>query len=59
VYLLILGVADRVFHAGNQGSYVFHDTDWRHSATCKAAGFLCLLSSEVSAFIVCLITFDR
>ena len=26
---------------------------------CRTAGFLCLMSSEVSAFIICLITLDR
>jgi hypothetical protein len=32
---------------------------WLHSATCKVAGFLSLVSSEVSALIILLITLDR
>ena len=55
VYLAIVGVADRVY----LGSYLWQDTAWRRSAACKAAGFLSLLSSEVSAFLVYLITLDR
>ncbi|XP_070206372.1 G-protein coupled receptor GRL101-like [Littorina saxatilis] len=55
VYLAIVGVADRMY----LGSYVWEDVAWRHSAACKVAGFLSLLSSEVSALIICLITLDR
>ena len=55
VYLAIIGLADRLY----RGTYLWEDTRWRHSATCKVAGFLSLLSSEVSAFVVCFITLDR
>nr|KAG5710619.1 hypothetical protein BaRGS_013265 [Batillaria attramentaria] len=55
VYLVIIGVADRMY----QGVYVWHDLEWRFSAACKAAGFLSLLSSELSAFLICLVTLDR
>nr|KAG5698842.1 hypothetical protein BaRGS_019694 [Batillaria attramentaria] len=55
VYLAVIGVADRVY----QGNYLWKDRKWKHSTACKAAGFLSLLSSEVSAFIICLITLDR
>ena len=55
VYLLMIGVAD----AGYRGVYVSTDTQWRHSAACRAAGFLALVSSEVSALVICLITLDR
>nr|KAG5689917.1 hypothetical protein BaRGS_015605 [Batillaria attramentaria] len=55
VYLAVIGVADRVY----RGNYLWEDTDWKNSAACKAAGFVSLLSSEVSAFIICLITLDR
>nr|KAG5694690.1 hypothetical protein BaRGS_010016 [Batillaria attramentaria] len=44
------------------GTYLWEDTDWRHSPlspACQAAGFLSLLSNQVSAFIVCLITLER
>nr|KAG5710532.1 hypothetical protein BaRGS_013178 [Batillaria attramentaria] len=55
VYLAVIGVADRLY----QGNYLWKDREWKHSTTCKSAGFLSLLSSEVSAFIICLITLDR
>ena len=55
VYLVIIGIADRVY----LNSYLWQDSDWRNSLTCKMAGFLSLLSSEVSAFIICLVTVDR
>nr|KAG5697427.1 hypothetical protein BaRGS_008853 [Batillaria attramentaria] len=55
VYLAVIGVADRVF----QGTYLWKDLTWKRSVACQLAGFLCLLSSEVSAFLICLITLDR
>ena len=55
LYLLIIGVADYVY----SGVYIFHDEDWKASWWCKLAGFLSVLSSEVSAFTICLITHDR
>ena len=55
LYLALIGVADRVY----LGSYLWEESTWRHSAACQAAGFLSLLSSEVSAMVVCLITVDR
>jgi hypothetical protein len=55
VYLAVIGLADSLY----RGSYLWQDVNWRHSAGCRAAGFLSLLSSEVSAFIVCFITLDR
>ena len=55
VYLVMIGAADRVF----MGVYLWEDKDWKTSVTCKVAGFLSLLSSEVSAAIICLITVDR
>ena len=54
VYLAIIGVADRVYY-----DYRWNDTAWTHSAACKVAGFLSLLSSEVSAFLICFITLER
>ena len=54
-YLGIIGVADRLY----QGTYLWKDAEWKGSAMCQLAGFLSLLSSEVSAFIICLITLDR
>nr|KAG5710981.1 hypothetical protein BaRGS_013715 [Batillaria attramentaria] len=55
LYLAIIGVADRLY----LGNYLWEDTAWRNSAVCKLAGFLSLLSNEVSAFIICLITLER
>ena len=55
VYLSVVGVADRMY----KDSYVWKDASWRHSAACKLAGVISLVSCEVSAFIVCLITLDR
>ncbi|XP_070193959.1 G-protein coupled receptor GRL101-like [Littorina saxatilis] len=55
VYLVVLGVADRVY----KGRYLWNDMWWRNSSACKVAGFLSLLSSEVSTLIMCLITLDR
>ena len=55
VYLVIIGIADRTY----LNAYLWEDSDRRNSLTCKVAGFLSLLSSEVSAFIICLITVDR
>ena len=55
VYLTIIGVVDSMY----QGAYLWEDVKWRNSSTCKVAGFLSLLSCEVSAFVICLITADR
>ena len=55
VYLLMIGVADASFN----DEYVAREREWRESAACTAAGFLSFLSSEVSAFTMCLITLDR
>ena len=55
VYLVMIGGADRAY----LGTYLWEDTSWKNSVTCKVAGFLSLLSSELSASIICLITVDR
>ncbi|KAL8597223.1 hypothetical protein ACOMHN_051536 [Nucella lapillus] len=55
VYLAIIGIADRVYY----GNYRWNDLVWKHSVACKLAGFLSLLSSEVSAFLISLITLER
>ena len=54
-YLTVIGVADRLYIS----SYLWEDTSWRQSIACHVAGMLCLLSSEVSAILICLITLDR
>ena len=55
VYLAIIAVADSLF----RGNYLFKDEVWKHSVACKVAGFLSMLSCEVSALIIWLITLDR
>ncbi|XP_076451232.1 G-protein coupled receptor GRL101-like [Babylonia areolata] len=55
VYTTIIGVADERF----QGRYLHYDDTWKNSVACQVAGFLSLLSSEVSALIIWLITLDR
>ncbi|KAK7090931.1 hypothetical protein V1264_010666 [Littorina saxatilis] len=55
VYLMVIGVADRLY----QGTYLWEDNTWKSSAACKMAGFLSLMSSEVSAMVIVLITVDR
>ena len=55
VYIAIIGVADELF----RGEYLFREHEWTHSVACKVAGFLSLLSCEVSALIIFLITLDR
>ena len=55
VYLAMVGVADQVY----RGQYLWYENTWTSSDACRVAGVLFLLSSEVSAFIICLITLDR
>ena len=55
VYLAVVGVADWVY----RGSYLWKEDHWRRSVLCQMAGVLSLLSSEVSAVTICLITLDR
>ena len=55
VYITIIGVADELF----RGKYLHYGETWTHSVACKVAGFLSLLSSEVSALTIWLITIDR
>ncbi|KAL8591533.1 hypothetical protein ACOMHN_000547 [Nucella lapillus] len=55
VYIAIIGAANERF----RGRYLHNDDTWKNSVTCKVAGFLSLLSSEVSALIIWFITLDR
>ena len=55
VYIAIIGVADSLFRT----NYLFYEQIWTTSVACKVAGFLSLLSCEVSALIIWLITLDR
>jgi hypothetical protein len=55
VYLAVVGAADHAY----RGRYFSEEVAWRSSAACQVAGFLSLLSCEVSAAMVCVITLDR
>ena len=55
VYMAIIGMADSLF----RGEYLSSEETWKHSVACKVAGFLSLLSCEVSALTIWLITLDR
>ena len=54
-YTMIIGVADELF----RGQYVHLENKWTNSTVCKMAGFLSLLSNELSALNIWLITLDR
>jgi hypothetical protein len=55
VYLAVVGAADHAY----RGRYFSKEVTWRSSVACQVAGFLSLLSCEVSAAMVCGITLDR
>jgi hypothetical protein len=55
VFTAIIGTAD----AMSRGQYLVFERDWVTSSACHAAGFLSLLSCEVSALTILLITLDR
>jgi hypothetical protein len=55
VYLAVIGTADVVY----RDNYLWHERSWKHSVACRVAGFLSLMSNEVSALMICLITLDR
>ena len=55
VYLVFIGAADQMY----RGNYYRYENVWTSSVPCTVSGFVSLLSSEVSAFTICLITLDR
>ena len=55
VYLAMVGAADHIY----RGQYFVYEKTWKSSISCKIGGFLSFLSSETSAFFICLITLDR
>ena len=55
LYLLIIGSADLVY----LGDYLWQRWQWVTSHICTLAGIIALLSNEISAFSICLITLDR
>ncbi|XP_071504203.1 G-protein coupled receptor GRL101-like [Diadema antillarum] len=54
-YMLIIASADACY----RGNYAHHAEEWTSSKTCQMAGFLSVLSSEVSVLLVMLISIDR
>ena len=55
VYLAFVGVADAKY----RGAYYLYEEEWLSSVPCSVSGAMSLLSCEVSAITVCLITLDR
>ena len=58
----LMGIHSAVVTAADQtlrGSYLWEDTAWRHSVACQVLGFLYVLSTDVSALLMCLVTLDR
>ena len=54
-YLSIIGSAD-VFY---RGQFLWQRWEWKRTPLCTLAGIVGLVSSEVSAFTICLIMLDR
>ena len=55
VYLLTIAVIDRLW----SGEYYLHDFQWRFRLPCQITGAISVLSSEVSAMMLTLISADR
>ncbi len=55
IYLMIIAGAD----ANYRGTYILYEQKWKESYICRVAGILSMLSSEMSVFILVLITTDR
>lgn len=55
IYMIVIASADMYF----RDVYMIHAERWQSSALCQITGFLSVLSSEASVFLLTLITFDR
>ena len=55
IYMLIIGGADLYYGR----DYFMYADDWRSGNMCKVAGFLSIVSSEASVFLVTIISVDR
>lgn len=55
VYMMIIASTDETY----RGQYYLHSKTWRSGLLCSTAGFLSMLSSEVSVFLVMIISLDR
>ena len=54
-YMLIIATADVYY----RGDYAINADEWRGSVVCRVAGFMSAFSSEVSVFLIMLISIDR
>lgn len=57
VYMMILAVMD--IYIGESYFWEGRSEEWRRSNTCQIAGFISVLSSEASVFLITLISVDR
>lgn len=55
IYLLIIGYKNVTY----KGSYFEHDEKWRSSRSCTVAGVISLTSSQVSLFMIVVVTTER
>ena len=55
IYMLMIAAADLYY----RGDYAINADAWRASIACRVAGILSAFSSEVSVFIIMLISLDR
>lgn len=55
VYMIMIGAVAHDY----SGIYAWNSQSWRHSPLCNTAGILATMSSEMSTFLVLLVTIDR
>ncbi|XP_033762897.1 relaxin receptor 2-like [Pecten maximus] len=55
IYLAIIGIADYYY----SGEYAWNDQEWRKSIFCVIGGIFSFISSEMSTFLILLVTLDR
>ncbi|XP_078576616.1 uncharacterized protein LOC144862181 isoform X4 [Branchiostoma floridae x Branchiostoma japonicum] len=55
VYMLIIAAVDIYY----RGQYINYDDYWRYSSLCQFAGFLYIVSVEMSLYALTIITIDR
>ena len=55
IYASVIATAHETFH----GQYVYFEDRWKESVACKVAGFLFLLSTEVSTLVTFFLTLEH
>ena len=55
LYLITVGAADLFY----RNSYARHDYIWRNSIFCKVAGMVSTISSEMSTYVLCIVSSER